>query len=166
VVVLLVVVVELLVVELVLVEELVDVLVLVDVLLDVLVDLVVEVVVVPQSWKQQEHEVETTPPICVQADALLTVAHCGGFANWQVTPALPQDVAASQLSSSDLHADVIVRSFWAMQLWNFPLLLPVQLPPVQHCNWTVLFREHRCDRQASVSPANASSGEIVSQEHT
>ena len=79
----------------------VDVVVLVVVVVNVVV-----VVGVPQSWKQQEHDVETMPPICVQADALLTVAHWGGLGSWQVTPLVPHAVAASQLSSSDLHADV------------------------------------------------------------
>jgi len=46
----------------------------------------------------------------IHVAAVFTVAHCGGFANWQVTPLLPLAVAAPQLSSSDLHADVIVRS--------------------------------------------------------
>jgi hypothetical protein len=122
---------ELLVVELVLVDELVDVLV------ELLVG-TVEVVVAVQSWKQQEHAVETTPPICVQVLSVLTVAHCGGFANWHVTPLLPQAVAASQLSSSDLHADVIVRSLWATHFWNLPWLLFVQVSPLQHCDWMVL----------------------------
>jgi len=156
-----------------LVEELVVVLVevlLVDVLVEVVVELlvvvVVEVVVVVQSEKQQEHDVEGVPPICVQVAGVFTVVHCGGFMNWQVTPFLPHDVAASQLSSSDLHADVIALSLWETQLWNLPPLLPVQVPPVQHFDWIVLLTEHRCDRQATVSPANVSSGVIASQAHT
>src|SRR6266446_4808999 len=99
----------------------------------VVVDVVVvDVVAVVQSWKQQEQDVETTPPICVQAAAVFAVAHCGGFANWQVTPPVPHDVAASQLCSSDLHADVIVRVLWETQLWKLPRLLPVQSSPLQH----------------------------------
>src|SRR5712664_2455730 len=111
----------------------VEVLVLVDELV-----VVVDVVAVVQSWKQQEQDVETTPPICVQAAAVFAVAHCGGFANWQVTPPVPHDVAASQLCSSDLHADVIVRVLWETQLWKLPRLLPVQSSPLQHCDWMVL----------------------------
>src|SRR5712664_3531927 len=99
---------------------------------------VVDVVAVVQSWKQQEQDVETTPPICVQAAAVFAVAHCGGFANWQVTPPVPHDVAASQLCSSDLHADVIVRVLWETQLWKLPRLLPIQSSPLQHCDWMVL----------------------------
>src|SRR6266478_1302069 len=73
----------------------VEVLVLVDELVEVVVEVVVvDVVAVVQSWKQQEQDVETTPPICVQAAAVFAVAHCGGFANWQVTPPVPHDVAA------------------------------------------------------------------------
>src|SRR5436190_22155417 len=129
---------------LVLVDELVEVVVEVQVVVVVVVEVVVvdvvvvDVVAVVQSWKQQEQDVETTPPICVQAAAVFAVAHCGGFANWQVTPPVPHDVAASQLCSSDLHADVIVRVLWETQLWKLPRLLPVQSSPLQHCDWLVL----------------------------
>src|SRR5436189_2598895 len=107
-----------------LVEVVVEVLVVVVVVVEVVVVdvVVVDVVAVVQSWKQQEQDVETTPPICVQAAAVFAVAHCGGFANWQVTPPVPHDVAASQLCSSDLHADVIVRVLWETQLWKLPRL--------------------------------------------
>ena len=135
-----VVVVEAVVVVVLLVEELVEVLVV------VVVVVVVEVVVVGQSWKQHEQDVETTPPICIHVVGVFTVVHCGGFTNWQVTPLLLHDVAASQLSSSDLHAGVIVLSLWETQLWNLPPLLPVQKPPVQHCDWMAVRTEHRCDR--------------------
>src|SRR6266403_869495 len=126
-----VVVVEVLVVVVVVVEVVVVEVVVVDVV-------VVDVVAVVQSWKQQEQDVETTPPICVQAAAVFAGAHCGGFANGQVTPPVPHDVAASQLCSSDLHADVIVRVLWETQLWKLPRLLPVQSSPLQHCDWMVL----------------------------
>jgi hypothetical protein len=92
------------------------------------------------------------------------VVHCGGFGSWQVTPLLPHDVAASQLASSDLHADGIDLSLWETQLWKAPPLLPEQAPPVQHF-WIMLCTEHRYGRQAAVSPANVSSGVILAHEH-
>ena len=80
---------------------------------------------------------------------------------------MPHDVAASQLASSDLHADGIDLSLWETQLWKLPELFPEQMPsPAQHFDWMVLCTEHRCDRHAVVSPANVPSGVIASQEHT
>src|SRR5207247_2135181 len=60
-----------------LVEVVVEVLVVVVVVVEVVVVdvVVVDVVAVVQSWKQQEQDVETTPPICVQAAAVFAVAH-------------------------------------------------------------------------------------------
>jgi hypothetical protein len=150
------------------------VLVEVELVVELLVVVVVEVVVVVQSEKQQVHDMETVPPICVHAVAAFaafaafTVVQFGGFANWQVTLlVVPHDDAASQLSSSDLHADVIVLSLWATQLWKPPTLFWVQVPsPPQHFDWIVLLREHRWGRQAAVSPLNVPSREIIGHEHT
>jgi len=85
----------------------------------------------------------------------------------QVTPLVPHDVAASQLASSDLHADGIALSLCETQLWKAPPLLPEQVPFwVQHFDWMVLWTEHRYGRQAAVSPANVPSGVILAHEHT
>jgi len=96
---------------------------------------VVDVVVVaaPQSWKQHEHEVETTPCIAAQADALFTLAQLGAVGSWQVTPPfMPHDFPwASQLVSSALHVGDRLLLFWLMHFWKAPELLPVHCPPVQ-----------------------------------
>lgn len=157
----------------------VEVLVLIDELLEVLVEVLVEllvvsvvevtvdeVVAVAQSWKQQEQDVDATPPICVQVVTSFTATQCGGVGNWQVRRSLPHDVAAWQLCSSPLHVALNVLDLWAMQFWKLPRSLPVQVSAVQHWDWMALRTEQRCDRQASVSPLNVVSGEIVSQEHT
>jgi hypothetical protein len=135
----------------------VDVVVLVVVVVNRVVEVVVvvlDVVVATQSWKQQvDPGVATLPPIAVQSAAVFVVVH---WPSWfeplgrisQVTPVLlPHDVAASQLPSSERHADEIDLSFALTQLWKAPGL---GKPPQEQLDRTAFRTLQRCALQAGV----------------